>query len=52
MVVLILSLLTAKCREQQLLPPDEALIRNIYFPKHVFRLHQNVKAVREVSCMA
>jgi len=52
MAVLIFTLLTAKCREQLLLPLDEALIRNIYFPKHVFRLLQNVKAVRDVSCMA
>jgi hypothetical protein len=52
MAVLILTLLTAKCREQLLLPPDEALIRNIYFPELVFRLLQKVIAVRVVSCMA
>jgi hypothetical protein len=52
MAVLILTLLTAKCREQLLLAPDEAVIRNIYFPKHVFTLLQKVKAVREVSCVA
>jgi len=52
MAVIILTLLTAQCRKQLLLPPDEALIRNIYTPKHVFRLLQKVKAVREVSFLA